>query len=308
MLREYGKIYSSDEIMAKRLCFSSAMVTFSPLTVICSMNAPKNRPISISVFNETQLVEIEEYLKSYTEKPYVIEAGGELYVIIPSVYPTSTMCLLLRIEQQPSAFLRFTREKSELFVLSDAINIAPARMTKRLESARKDFLELCRDVEDAFLYLERFNLSFDDADVLNGYYEQVIALSRFFAVPIDKITLNDSNDGVPIQSNFALFTAFCSTMMMLARNDAIDRHISVELNFFGGSLTVNISFKTEKKLKITNETFLWDYLASDKRMLFEYYSDEERFNVSFQPRFIDWSYLGIKQINNAEMFFEEEKS
>ncbi|MBE6533896.1 MAG: hypothetical protein E7678_02870 [Ruminococcaceae bacterium] len=302
MLKNYREIYSSQNIMAKRLCFSAAIVMFNPMAVISSLNAPKNNPILLSHFTDLQLLEIEEYLKSYTEKPYVIEAEEYIYVVIPSFYPTSTSCLLLRMDIEPKAFLRFVREESDFFVLSDKITANPARMSKRLDAQRKDFLELCAEIKRTFMYMERFNLAFGDDEVVDGYCEQIVALSNFLGVPIDDFLVNNNEDGVPIKNNFALFTAFCATIMMLAKNEAIDRKINAELNFFGGSAIVTLSFKTEKHIKITNETFLWEYLASDRRMLFEYHNEKDRFFVTFQPIFMDWSYLGIKQERNVDLF------
>ena len=74
--KEYSVIYSKNDIMAKKLCFSAAMVTFSPMRLVCSMNAPKKHPIDIGIFTDEQMCEIEAYLKSYAERPYVIEAKG----------------------------------------------------------------------------------------------------------------------------------------------------------------------------------------------------------------------------------------
>ena len=303
--RASSTIYSKDEIMAKKLCFSAAMVTFSPMKLVCSMNAPKNDPIDIEIFDDEQMHEIELYLKSYAEKPYVVEAKGKIYVIIPSIYPTSVMCLFLRIEQPASVFLRFVRDKSDLFVLSPNITSQASRMTKRLDAQRKEFIDFCSCIESAFLCMDRYSLTFDENELKNGYCEELVALSNFFAVPIENLTINDSGDEVPINSNFALFVAFSSCMMMFARNDAIDRKIKIELNFMGGTLTVNVSVKTQKKLKVTNETFLWDYLASDKRMLFEYYDEDDRFCVNFRPHFIDWADLGLKQNLDEDMFLEK---
>ena len=303
--REYDTVYSKYDIMVKKLFFSAAIVTFNPMKFVCSVNAPKNRPIELKSFNEEQLNEIEAYLKSYAELPYVIEAEGQIYVIIPSVYPTSSMCIFLRIEQSLPAFLRFVRDKSELFVLSPNITIQAARMTKRLEADKKDFLDFCAEIERAFLGMNRYSLIFDENDLKNGFCEELIELSKFFAVPIESLTLCDAGDRVPINTNFSLFVAFSSCMLMLAKNDALDRQLKIKLDFVGGTLTVNTSFKTENKMKVTNETFLWDYLASDKRMLFEYYDDGDRFCVNFRPHFIDWAYLGLKQNLNDELFLNE---
>lgn len=303
--RIYNAIYSKDEIMAKRLYFSSAMVTFNPTTLICSINSPRNRPISLNDFSAEQMLEIEDYLRTYTEQPYVIEAKDNIYVILPSTYPTSSMCLFLRIEDSPNAFLRLVKEKDDFFVLSPNITLQAARMTKRLEAQKKDFLNFCYELENAFTQMCRYSLCFDDNELKDGYCEELIALSRFFAVPIDEIVINDSEDGAQTVSNFSLFATFSACMMMLAKNDALDRHIRMELDFIGGSLTVKASFKTDRKMKITNETLLWEYLASDKRMLFEYYDEEDRFCVNFRPYFIDWSYLGLKQ--NLTTLFEEEQ-
>lgn len=305
MLRNYGNIYSNQEIAAKRLCFSAAMVTFNPITVITSMNAPRSKPILLSSFSESELVELEKYLRSYTEKPYVMEANGEAYIAIPSMYPTSTSCLLLRMNMKPAVFLRFVREKEELFTTSSKITTTPARMSPRLDAERKEFFELCAEIERTFTAFERFSLSFSDDEVIDGYCAQLVALSSFLSVPIDEITVNVNEDGVPIKSNFALYTAFCTTMMMLARNEATDRRIKARLDFFGGSVVAHLSFKTEENIRVTNETFLWEYLASDKRMLFEAHTEDNHFCVTFQPLFRDWSYLGIKQEPNTEMEFEE---
>ena len=306
MARNYSEIYSSQEVMAKKLCFSAASVVFDPIAVISSLNAPKGKPIMLSSFTDGQIAEIEEYARGYTEKPYVIEAGEHIYLILPSIYPTSTSCLLLRMDMRASEVLRFIKDRPEMFELSENIKAVPARMSPRLEAGKKEFLELCADIERTFMHLERFSLTFDDSDVVGGYYEQIIALSRFLAVPIDEISVKHNDDGVPIKSNFAIFTAFCATIMMLARNEAIDRKISAELEVYGGSIVVHLSFKTEKSIRVTNETFLWDYLSSSRRMFFEYYNEDGRFCVNFQPLFMDWSYLGLKQERNDKLEFEFE--
>ena len=77
-ITRYSRIYSEQDVMAKKLCFSAAMVTFYPVTVICSLNAPKADPISLSSFTESQLQEIEEYASNFNEKPFVINAGNDI--------------------------------------------------------------------------------------------------------------------------------------------------------------------------------------------------------------------------------------
>ena len=119
--------------MTKRLCFSAAMVTFNPITCICTSNSPNNDPIKMSVFTDEQIAEIQNYLKGYNEKLYVIEADERIYVIVPSFYPTSTMCLLLRMDYSPKVFLRLVKEKSEMFVFSKHITSVPVRMSNRLQ-------------------------------------------------------------------------------------------------------------------------------------------------------------------------------
>ncbi len=294
-ITRYSSIYSEQEVMAKRLCFSAAIVTFYPVKVICSLNAPKANPISLSSFSEEQLSEIEDYASNYNQRPFVIDAQNDIYVIIPSMFPTITTCLFLKINIDPRIFLRLARDREELFVFSKSISIFPARVSKRFDEFRNLFSELCTDIEQIFMYLDRFSLSFDDNEVIDGYYEQVIALSRFLGVPIEEITVNDDEDGVTIRSNFAIFTAFCLTFMMLAKNEALDRKISVKLDIFGGSVMVNMSFKTDNYIKITSETFLWDFVSTNRKMLFDYYNKNERFCLTFEPVFIDWAYFGLKQ-------------
>ena len=308
MTVNYQKTYSIEDIKAKRLCFSAAMVLFTPVTVISTVNAPKARPITLSDIGEDMLLEIEEFLKGYEERLYVFEKNREAYIVVSSIYPTATSCLILRVDIPVEAFLRLAREKSEIFVFSSSIVSKPSRMSKRLDAMRNDFFDFCDDIIDAFTSLERFNLVFDEDETVNGYCEQLYKLSRLFAVPIDSLTVKNSEDGVSIKSNFALFTAFCSTMMMLARNEASDRSVSVELRFFGGSVIADISFTPSSETKITNESFLWEYLAADKKMLFECYNDSEGFHIAFQPYYLDWAYLEMKQKQNANLIFDNDNN
>lgn len=302
MLKNYSEIYSSQDIMTKKLCFSAAIVMFTPMVITSSVNAPKNNPISLSNFSEEQLIEIEKYAQSYTEKPYVIEASDEIYVVIPSIYPVSTSVLLLRMDMKPNVFLRFVREREDLFVLSKHITATPVRMSKRLDSQRKDFVEFCLGIERTFMYLSRLNLYFNEDEILDGYMEQVFLISNFLAVPINNISFSKNEDEINLRSSFALFTAFCTNIMMLARNEASDRKINVELNFYGPSVIVKMFFKTINPLRITNETFLWNFLASDKKMFYQYSDKDEFFYVIFEPTYKDWARLGMKQERNDTLF------
>lgn len=302
MLKNYGEIYSRQDIMTKRLCFSAAIVTFNPIPMISSVNSPKSKPIMLSKFTKEQLIEIEEYAKSYTENPYVIEADGEIYVVIPSIYPTSTFVLLLRMDMKPNVFLRLVKESEGLFVISKNITTAPARMSKRLDAQKIDFFDFCRDIERTFMCLDRFNLYFDKDEFIDGYCEQLIAISKFLAVPLSSVSVTKNDDSANLKSNFALFTAFCTTIMMLARNEAIDRKISAELNFYGTSVMAKLYFKTDSAIRITNETFLLEFLTSNKKMFFECSDSDGIFGITFEPTFIDWSYLEFKQNRNIELF------
>ena len=305
MLKNYLEIYSKQDIIIKKLCFSSAIVTFNPIPVVSSVNAPKNNPITLSKFSDKQLIEIEEYAKSYTENPYVIEVDGEIYVVIPSMYPTITSVLLLRMNMNPNVFLRLVKEREGFFVFSKNINTAPARMSKRLDAEKKEFLEFCCDIERTFMCLDRFNLYFDEDEFIDGYCEQLISISNFLAVPINSISVNKKDTLSNLNSNLAIFTAFCTTIMMLARNEALDRKISAELNFYGPSVIIKLFFKTDNEIRVTNETFLWEFLTSSKRMFFECSDSDGIFSVIFEPTLIDWGYLEIKQNRNTE-FFENE--
>lgn len=306
MSLNYREIYSIQDIRAKKLCFSAAMVLFTPVTVISSVNSPRSHPIMLSDIGEDLLVEIEEYSRGYKEKLYAFESNNEIYIAIPSVYPTSTSVLILRMDIAPSAFLRLAHEREDLFAFSPGIRSLPARMSKKLDAMRKGFFDFCADVERTFTELDRFSLAFDEDEIVNGYCEQIYRLSSLFAVPVKSVTVQNSKDGVPIKSNFALFTAFCTTMMMLVRNEATDRSLSVEQRFFGGSVVVDICFTPSTKTKVTNESFLWEYLAADKKMLFECYNDNGDFHIAFQPHYTDWAYLEMKQRKNADMIFSND--
>lgn len=305
MLGNYRKIYSSQEVMSKKLCFSIAILHFNPVLSIIASNSPKSLPMSTKSFTAEQISEIREYLSNYNEKPYVVVADNTAYVILPSLFPTITAAIMLRMNMEPKIFLRFVKDRKDLFVLANDISIAPARMSKRLDAQRNDFMELCSDIERVFMSLDRFNLAFSDDEIIDGYYEQVCMLSRFLGVPLDSVSVNSDDDGVPIRSNFVLFTAFCTTFMMLAREQALDRKLSIKLSVSGGSIMVRISFKTAKPLKTTMETFAWEFLSFLKGIHFQFYDNDGCFCLSFEPLHIDWSYLEMKQNRNTDTFFDD---
>lgn len=302
MTFDYDNESVAESIRAKRLCYSLALVTFNPCLIMCSMNAPKSKPIELASIGDDKLASLKEYLSAYNEKPYVLEAGGKIYIAIPSLYPTTTTCLLLRIEQSANAVLRFIRKKDGFFELSGDIDIAPARMSKRLEADEARFFALCDEIEKVFFCLERFNLSFDDGVVIKGYCKQVRDISRFLAVPIKTFVVKDSEESLPLRSNFSLFTAFCLTMMMLARNEANDRSVGVELEFFNGDMRVNIFFESDNNVGFTTESLLWDLISADRAMFFEFKQKGDRLKACLRPILTDWSYYGIKQNRSEELF------
>ena len=296
--RVYNAVYSKEDVMAKRFIFSSAMVSFNLSNVICVMNAPKNRPIDLSAFSEDQLEEIKSYLREYAELPYVIEAEETIYVLIPSIYPSTAMSIVLRMECSACEFLRLAREREDLFVFSPNISSQASRMSARLEAKKKDFLDFCNGIENAFLRMERHNLTFGENELREGYCEEITFLSSFFAVPIEKLTVNDAGDGIPTNCNFAMSVAFCSCVMMLARNLAHDRAISIELDFSAGALKLNTSFRTDVRIESVKELSIWKENAADRRMLFEHGNRDGCLYVNFRPYVIDLAYFGMKQKPN----------
>ena len=55
MTVNYRDTYSIEDIKAKKLCFSAAMVLFTPVTVISATNAPMSRPITLAEIGEDML-------------------------------------------------------------------------------------------------------------------------------------------------------------------------------------------------------------------------------------------------------------
>ena len=83
MLGNYRKIYSSQEVMSKKLCFSIAILHFNPVLSIIASNSPKSLPMSTKSFTAEQISEMREYLSNYNEKPYV---DSELLLLLPRAF------------------------------------------------------------------------------------------------------------------------------------------------------------------------------------------------------------------------------
>lgn len=301
------KELSNNKAMLKRICFSSAFITFKPEASICSMNSPACNPILLSELGDDLLSDIEEYLKSYAERPYLAEAGDGIYIVIPSFYPATTACLIFRMDINPSVALMLARERGDFFVSSDKIKISPARKTKRIGDEGEAFFELCDAIDRSLLYLDRYSLFFDDSVFIEGYCNQLIELAELFAVPIKELKVSNSLMGESVRSNFAIFTAYCVNMLMLARNESLNRGLRAHLEFFEGTVRINIEFEVEEPITDSAATDFIGGISAERRMFFEYSCSNGVFRSSFRPNLIDWAYFGIKQEFEKGMFINYEE-
>lgn len=285
----------NNKVTLKRMCFSSAFMTFNPEVSLCAMNAPANKPVLLSEFSREWICEIEEYLRSYSQKPYVTEAGGCVYIVIPSIYPSTTSCIIFRMDIDPSIALRLINERGDLFTLSDKISISPARITRRIGDEKELFFELCDVIDNNLLYLDRYNLVFDDNAFVDGYCNQLVELAELFGVRITELTVDNSLMGESMRSNFAIFTAYCVNMIMLARNESLNRGLKAHLEFFEGTVRISVEFEVERSIKNSAPTDFLSVISAERRMFFEYSCENRVFRSSFRPNLIDWAYFDIKQ-------------
>ena len=298
---EFDFNYSVDAVMRKKMITYPAVISaLDSVELLTADTLPQSLCAPLCEMSEEQRRELVSHLFSYTEKILICECGKALWAFVPSIYPSSTLCVAFGFDASQlsiAELLRLVRcEKcSDLFIASEHINTKLARMTPALLQKGEVFFEWCSDIRECFMDIGRISSSDDESAARDKILKQIFKISEAVGCPINEITELESISNRLAQIDFPLFTAFVFTFVALAKNLALDRSIDVELRVGQGELTVRLYLDSVKCADISDALLAWEAIAADKNMAFEFSESGGKSCVGLQPIRRDWSYLCLKQ-------------
>lgn len=293
--------YSREEVEQKEhLCYLS----------VCSRDfgaIAKVAPESADAFSGFSCAngdEIKAHLHSYTEKILLIEEKERIFGIIPSLYPSSTLCVAFVGEDSwlsGADTLRLAAEEEyrDSFVFSPNIRLTPSRMSDRLISLKPRFSSFFDELSDCF-----FNMDAMTQNLRSSAKEELVsriyAISNLVGCPVD-IIYEGGDEADYSKTDIPLFVAFLTSFLACARANAPLRRARVVLDSMSSAANVSVCFESLRTLTLSSLLVEWESLSADRNMMFSYSKDQQNVSISFHPLRRDWSYLGLKQ---KTVFFE----
>lgn len=235
--------------------------------------------------------ELYDFVSEYNERFFVLGDERASTVVIPTLYPSSSLCVSLRFPLSVSILQKLIKEsgEEECFALSRYAEIKTVRMSRKIKALLPEFSLLCQELRECFLMPRRDRYEPSKADIEALCYR----LSYFTGCPIE---LCMSEDEDYTQTDIGLFAAFLLTVFMSARNKAPDRSVKIGICSRSNAAHIMASFECVDSIFILSEITEWQRISADKNMIFDRVQDEKgNATLVFHPYRYDWSLLGIKQ-------------
>ena len=239
--------------------------------------------------------EIYNFITGYNNKLFAFGNDEESGLIVPSIYPSSSLSIALRFPFSVSILHKLAGEcgVSKNIEFSKYSEVKSLRISKRIT-------DLC--VAFSMLYNE-LNKCFGKESLLNKKAEEGISafdieeccyrLSYFTGCPID---IEVEREAEYCETDMALFSAWFLTFLMSARNRASDRCAKAIITSQSNAAHIEASFLCDESVVLTAEINEWQRIAADKNMLFDRVQrNDGKVILLFHPYRYDWSRLGIKQ-------------
>ena len=288
--------YSAKDVMAVEIPIYLMML--SPHDKIISRVYPEALELSLDGFSRDQIAEINEHLRSYTEKILLTEKESRIWGFVPSVFPSSTLCPLFVTDEailSAADLLRLLREEElqGYFTLSDSISTRPSRMSERLVDLKERYKEFFDALISAFSRMSSLdNVGAEDAR--DELYKRIYAVSRITGCPVESID-EKVEDSDYTKTDIPLFVAFLFCFLAFAKRNSRLRSVDISLSSSSSAAVITISSDVQGSITLADELVEWEALSAERNMMFGFDVEDNRLSITFQPLRRDWSYLGLKQ-------------
>lgn len=297
-LVEKKSLYTIDEVQRRKHICNCALISPANSMRTIALRAPAAEWLSLEGISDDLKREICDHLCSYTEDILICEAGGRALLIIPSLYPSSSLCVALEFEEASIALCELLRlveceECPRIFRVSKQVGSPSARMTPLLRQKSEEFFSLARELEGIFCKIG--SLSANTCKAKCELSARAQKLAYFVGCPIERIDeLWGEGDACSL-TDLPLYTAFLLSTLILARNHAPNRSARIELRAMSSAAEVSVIFESDEPLELSDTMLEWERLSSERNMLFGCEMRDGEYRITFHPLRRDWSYLGLKQ-------------
>ena len=98
-LVEEKSLYTIDEVQRRKHICNCALISPANSMRTIALRAPAEDKLSLEGISDDLKREICDHLCSYTEDILICEVGGRALLIIPSLYPSSSLCVALEFDE-----------------------------------------------------------------------------------------------------------------------------------------------------------------------------------------------------------------
>lgn len=295
-LDENRSVHTTSEVQGRRHICNCALISPANSMKTIAFRAPALSTISLAELSEAQKSEIVEHLCSYTEDILLCARDGRALAIIPSLYPSSSLCVALEFDEDRFTVGELLRlieceECPRIFRVSKHVTVTPARMTPILQRKGTAFFSLAREIEGIFCRLG--TLSADVHEATEELCMRAQKFAYFVGCPIERINVLDNESCV--LTDLPLYSAFLLSTFILARACAPSRSARLDLRPMSSAAEVCVIFESDEPLELNDAILEWERLSSERNMLFGCEMRDGEYRITFHPLRRDWSYLGLKQ-------------
>lgn len=295
-LAENRSIHTVSEVQGRRHICNCALISPANAMGTIAFRAPASSTLSLKELSDAQKSEIVEHICSYTEDILLSGIDGRALAIIPSLYPSSSLCVALEFDEEQftvDELLRLIECENcpRIFRVSEHMAVSPARMTHNLSQKSGEFFSLARELEEIFCSIGTLSADADEAATELCLRAQKLAY--FVGCPIERIDLLSAESCA--LTDLPLYSAFLLSTFILARTHAPSRSAKLKLRAMSSAAEVSVIFESDTPLELNDAMLEWEKLSSERNMLFGCEVRDGEYRITFHPLRRDWSYLGLKQ-------------
>lgn len=282
---DIGKKISIEKVASKIFIYQPAFLCFYPeLTVMSS----GSEYFDLNEIPKEQIEEIHDFCRSCNSRVMVCGNEDVIYLICPTLYPSSSICLALRMTLPPRQILKLIEVCApDSFVISKHLKLTPARMSDRIQKLKDGFSAFLTELESCFL-----NIGVAEDISMLQLCRLCCDIALFVGCPIEIDV--DSVDEQMSNVDRPMVAAFVANILDLARGYGDDRSARIKISVLYGAPFIQISFVYGGSMTAVNDYYRWRNITNERDMHLYLYEKDGVITLSLHFYRIDPAMLGLK--------------
>jgi hypothetical protein len=266
------------------------------------------------IFDAESQADIRKYLVSFVMKPLLCLSDLGPAIVFNFLYHSTLTVITSLPEIDINTALNYAKEK-DAFIIADSLKERVFYNDETTDRSKYFILDRILESTHTPLLKAATFLPLSSNDILDDMLSQAKMLSEMCgcATEITKEgkLMHSSLERPAAETDFALYTAALTVLLLLARRFSADRSARISLCAKNESPFVTVSFdplqneegRQTNSGRFTKELFDIHSVFQKLKALFYVADDRDSFSVCFSPVRTDWSLLGIKN-GDSELIFD----